>query len=127
MALKSNFSTQLSKPERLKRIAASLGYRQTRGPDAGEGSIRQLLEAITAGEAVVIVKPEGVERAQQASALARKEAALQKLEASGVIKRPARPGKLSPFKPVKPINSIDVKGVAGEGESVSQMIIRERR
>ncbi len=116
MALKTNFSTQLSEPEQLKRIAASLGYKQTRGPDAGEGSIRQLLEAITAGEAMVIVKPEVVERAQQTRALARKEAILQKLEARGIIKRPTRPGKLSPFKPIK------VKG-----EPVSQMIIRERR
>ncbi len=55
MALKPNFSVQLSDVDALKRIAQNLGYTQKRG--AGTvGSIRQLLEAIIAGDAIVTVK-----------------------------------------------------------------------
>ncbi len=112
MALRQNFGAQLSDPERLKRIAARLGFVQTRGHEKGQGSIRQLLEAITAGEAVVMVKPE-TEQAREAD---KTEAKLQELEQLGIITRPPTPGKLEPFTPIKV-----------EGEPVSEMIIRERR
>lgn len=112
MALRQNFGTQLSDPERLKRIAARLGFIQTRGPEKGQGSIRQLLEAITTGEATITVRPE----IEQARARDEQEAALQRLVDKGIIKRPVRPGKFEPFTPLK------IKG-----EPVSEMIIRERR
>lgn len=112
MALKPNFSAQLSNTEALKRIAARLGYTQTRGPEKGQGSIRQLLEAIAAGEATVVVKSEVACQREKDKI----EAKLQELEQLGIIKRPRVKGKLSPFKPMKV-----------EGEPVSEMIIRERR
>lgn len=112
MALKQNFGTQLSDPERLKRTAARLGFIQTRGPEKGQGSIRQLLEAIIAGDATVIVKPE----IEQARARDEQEAVLQKLADEGIITRPPHPGNLEPFTPIKV-----------EGEPVSEMIMRERR
>lgn len=112
MALRQNFGAQLSDPERLKRIAARLGFVQTRGRERGQGSIRQLLEAITAGEATVVVKPEVVREREEDQT----EAKLRELEQLGIITRPRVKGKLSPFKPMKV-----------EGEPVSEMIIRERR
>lgn len=114
MALKPNFSAQLSNIEALKRIAARLGYTQTRGREKGQGSIRQLLEAIAAGEATVVTKaatkPARSEQEKQ-------EQITRALEQRGMLARRARRrGALSPFKPVKV-----------EGEPVSEMIIRERR
>lgn len=53
MALKHNFSTQISDIEKLKEIAAHAGFIQTRGPQKGQGSIRQLLEALIDGRAIV--------------------------------------------------------------------------
>lgn len=107
MALVNNFSTQLTDVEKLKRLAKRLGYVQTRGPYKGEGSIRQLLEAIIAGEVATVRREQA--RNPQAAALA-------KLEARGVIVRAQATRTYSPFTPPK-----------AEGEPVSEMIIRERR
>ena len=117
MALKQNFGAQLSDPEHLKRIAARLGYKQTRGSERGKGSIRQLLEAVITGEAIVIVKPVFEHTVNAFDENERHEHAINELERRGVISRRAtRKGTLSPFNPIKI-----------EGEEVSQMIIRERR
>lgn len=115
MALSHNFSTQISNLEKLKEIAARCGFVQTRGAQKGEGSIRQMLEALIEGKAVVkpwcesdrLTKTEKQDLEFQ-----------QKLLAQGLIheiKLPNRQG-LSPYNPV-----------TVEGEPVSQMIIRERR
>ena len=53
MALKHNFSTHISDIEKLKEIAANAGFVQTRGPQKGQGSIRQLLEALINGTATI--------------------------------------------------------------------------
>ena len=53
MALKHNFSTQISDIEKLKEIAARAGFIQTRGLQKGQGSIRQLLEALIDGRAII--------------------------------------------------------------------------
>jgi len=44
------------------------------------------------------------------------EALLDSLAAKGILKRPARPGNYEPFTPIHV-----------EGESVSEMVVRERR
>ena len=107
MALVNNFTTQLSDVQKLKQLAKRLGYVQDRGQQKGEGSIRQLLEAIIAGE----VTP--VRRKQKGST---QTIALSKLEEKGFIVRAQRPGAYTPFSPVK------IKG-----EPVSEMLSRERR
>ena len=53
MALKHNFSTRISDIEKLKEIAANAGFVQTRGPQKGQGSIRQMLEALIGGTATI--------------------------------------------------------------------------
>lgn len=104
MALKLNFSTQLSNRKKLAQIAKSLGYVQTRG-QKGEGSIRALLEAIIEGDVVVMPR-----RLRQFS---ERELALAK---QGIITLPQPGGELSSFQPI-----------AVEGEPLSETIIRERR
>lgn len=116
MALVNNFTTQLSNVEKLKQIAKRLGYVQTRGPQKGEGSIRQLLEAIIAGDVVVMPTPRR-RQVLKDSQEARLEAVVDRLAEKGLITQRARKsGQLSPFRPIR---------VAGE--PVSEMIIRERR
>ncbi|NJM41827.1 MAG: hypothetical protein HC853_14240 [Anaerolineae bacterium] len=56
MALKPNFSVQLSNTQRLAEIAKSLGFVQKRG-QKGEGNIRAMLEAIIAGEVSLQARP----------------------------------------------------------------------
>ena len=57
MALKHNFSTQVSDVEKLKEIAVRAGFVQTRGPQKGKGSIRQMLEALIDGKAIIVRIP----------------------------------------------------------------------
>jgi lysophospholipid acyltransferase (LPLAT)-like uncharacterized protein len=104
MALKLNFSTQLSDKKKLAQIAKSLGYVQTRG-HKGEGSVRALLEAIIAGEVVVV--------ASERQRFRKRELDLAK---KGIITLPKSSGELSPFEPI-----------VVEGEPLSETIIRERR
>ena len=116
MALINNFTTQLSDVERLKQLAKRLGYVQTRGPHKGEGSVRQLLEAMIAGEVIASPAPRR-RRLLENSPEARLEAITDRLAEKGLItQRARRTGHLTPFRPVKV-----------EGEPVSEMIIRERR
>jgi hypothetical protein len=114
MALLHNFSTQLSDPEKLKQIAAKAGFTQTRGPQKGQGSIRQLLEALIQEQALIAQRPQNARVAAEQQDLALQ----QKLLNNGLISaiKPLHKGNLSPFSPV------DV-----EGEPISQMIVRERR
>lgn len=115
MTLAHNFSTQISDLAKLKQIAAQMGFIQTRGPQKGEGSVRQLLEALIEGEAILL-------RTQTHStslAAERQDLELQqKLLALGLIReiKPLAKRRLSPFNPVQV-----------EGEPISQMILRERR
>lgn len=53
MPHKANFTAQLSDPEAVRKVAASVGCVQTRGPQTGQGSIRLMLERIGRGEIVV--------------------------------------------------------------------------
>lgn len=99
MALSHNFSTQLSDPEKLKQIAAQAGFIQTRGPQKGQGSIRQLLEALIQQQAVIAPPPQNstVAAGQQDIALQ------QKLLNKGLISaiKPLPKGDLSPFNPIE--------------------------
>jgi hypothetical protein len=116
MALINNFTTQLSDVEKLKQLAKQLGYVQTRGPQKGEGSVRQLLEAMIAGEVAVSPAPRR-RRLPKTSPEARLDSAMDRLVAAGLISQRARKtGRLSPFRPIQV-----------EGEPVSKMVIRERR
>jgi hypothetical protein len=108
VALKLNFSTQLSDKRKLAQIAKALGYVQTRGRK-GEGSIRALLEAIIAEKVVILPK-------QQAPSTHRAAKVLEEMAAEGLITRPQPGGAPAPFHPI-----------VVEGEPVSAMIIRERR
>jgi hypothetical protein len=108
LALKLNFSTQLSGKAKLAQIAKALGYVQTRG-SKGEGSIRSLLEAIIAGEVIGMSRRRG----QAADAIAQ---TIEEMAAEGLIICPQPSEVKIRFKPV-PI----------EGEPISEMIIRERR
>lgn len=114
MALLHNFSTQLSDPEKLKEIAAKAGFTQTRGPQKGQGSIRQLLEALIQEQAIIAQRPQNAQVAAEQQDLALQ----QKLLNKGLIStiKPLHKGNLSPF------SLVDV-----EGEPISQMIVRERR
>lgn len=106
MALEKNFSTRVDDLPALKRIAARLGYVQTRGKDKGDGSIRALLEAIARGEIVL------ARRARRRG----QDAAVAQLAAEGIIE-PADPAyRPAPFTPAKV-----------SGEPLSEMVIRERR
>jgi len=115
MALSHNFSTQISDLKRLKRIAAQAGFVQKRGAQKGEGSVRQLLEALLEGKVVVA-------RAHEQSTLTeaeRKDLERQKqLLAKGLISEIKLLNKrnLTPFSPIQV-----------EGEPISQMIVRTRR
>jgi hypothetical protein len=108
MALKLNFSTQLSDKRKLARIAKALGYVQTRGRK-GEGSIRALLEAIIEEKMVILPK-------EQTPSTHRYAQVLEEMAAEGLITRPKPDG--TPAR----INRAIV-----EGEPVSVTIIRERR
>jgi hypothetical protein len=113
VALEKNFSTRISDLAALKRIAASLGYVQTRGKEKGKGSIRALLEAIVQGELVV------VRRAPKVAAAQKRDLDIQRmLLEDGLIDeiKPLDKRGLTPFQPI-----------AVEGEPLSEMIVRERR
>lgn len=114
MALSHNFSTQLSDPEKLKQIAAQAGFIQTRGSQKGQGSIRQLLEALIQQQAVIAPPQQSITISAEQQDLALQ----QKLLTKGLINaiKPLPKGDLSPFNPVEV-----------EGEPISQMIVRERR
>jgi hypothetical protein len=71
--------------------------------------IRQMLEALIAGEAAIVPRRPRRSRTDV-------DARLDALAMQGLIRRPARKGALSPYQPVRV-----------EGEPVSEMIIRERR
>jgi hypothetical protein len=107
MALEKNFSTRISDLAALKKIAASLGYVQTRGKEKGEGSIRALLEAVASGELVLIRRT----RTRNSHGIA-----IKQMAAEGLIE-PADPTYR--FKPFEPIRI--------EGEPLSETVIRERR
>lgn len=107
VALKLNFSTQLSDKKKLAQIAKSLGYVQTRG-QKGEGSIRALLEAIIEGEVVV--------QHRKSVPSNKVTKTLEQMEAEGLITFPKPGGALSKFEPFRI-----------EGEPLSETIIRERR
>lgn len=115
MTLAHNFSTQISNLTKLKQIAAQFGFIQTRGPQKGEGSVRQLLEALIEGEAIIL-------RAQSSNpslTAERQDMELQqKLLVQGLIReiKPLANRRLSPFNPIQV-----------EGEPISKMILRERR
>lgn len=115
MTLSHNFSTQISNLEKLKEIAARCGFVQTRGPQKGEGSVRQMLEAIIDGQAKVVANeiPSTLTETEKQDLEFQ-----QKLLAKGLIRKIKMPNRqgLSPFRPVYV-----------EGEPVSKMIIRERR
>jgi len=49
-----NFTAQLSNKAAVYEVAKRLGFTQSRGKDVGEGSPREMLEAIGVGNAVVI-------------------------------------------------------------------------
>ena len=108
MALKLNFSTQLSDKRKLAHIAKALGYVQTRGRK-GEGSIRALLEAIIAEKVVILPKEQPLSTHRYAQVL-------EGMAAEGLITRPQPGGG-----PAHVIPAIV------EGEPVSVTIIRERR
>lgn len=108
MALKLNFSTQLSDKSKLAQVAKSLGYVQTRG-HKGEGSIRALLEAIIEEKVVILPK-------QQAPNTHRAAKVLEEMAAEGLITRPLPGG-----------GPAQVNKATVEGEPVSVTIIRERR
>lgn len=114
MALSHNFSTQLSDPEKLKQIAAQAGFIQTPGSQKGQGSIRQLLEALIQQQAVIAPPQQSITISAEQQDLALQ----QKLLTKGLIStiKPLPKGDLSPFNPVEV-----------EGEPISQMIVRERR
>ena len=115
MALSHNFSTQISDLEKLKRIAARAGFIQKRGAQKGEGSIRQLLEALIEEKAVVAHTEEQSLRTE----VERRDVALQEqLLAKGLLNeiKPLSQRNLTPFNPIQV-----------EGEPISQMILRTRR
>ena len=114
MTLKPNFNTQLSDKRKLIRIAKSLGYVQTRGETKGNGSIRQLLEAIIAGE---VTLTQATAPAAALSEAQKRELLHARLAQQGHRLHPAkRLGQISAFRPV-----------TVKGEPVSEMLIRERR
>ena len=101
--------------EKLKRIAARAGFIQKRGAQKGEGSIRQLLEALIEEKAVVAHTEEQSLRTE----VERKDVALQEqLLAKGLLNeiKPLSQRNLTPFNPIQV-----------EGEPISQMILRTRR
>jgi hypothetical protein len=107
MALVNNFTTQISNVKKLKQLAKRLGYVQVRGPQKGEGSIRQLLEAMIAGEVAPVRVPSSGQKHAKA---------LQALQARGIIQPKRVSGVYAPFQPLRV-----------SGEPVSEMVIRERR
>ena len=54
MAHKPNFTAQLTNKEAVRKVAASIGCVQHRGKDAGQGSIREMLEEIGGGDILVM-------------------------------------------------------------------------
>lgn len=54
MAHKPNFTAQLSRKANLYGLALRMGFTQSRGKGAGHGSIREMLEQISIGNAVVV-------------------------------------------------------------------------
>ena len=110
MALRHNFSTQVSNLAALKRAAHRLGYVQTRGPQRGQGSIRALLEAIANGE-ITLVSNKSEQVTENAA-----DQALRRIALRGIVTLPARAGQPRPYRPAK------IKG-----EPASIMLIRERR
>ncbi len=116
MALTHNFSTQISNLEKLKEIAASPGFVNSRSAKKVKAVIRQMLEAIIDGEATVT--PIEPEKCEMDEAYRRDLEIQHALLADGLISeiKPLDKRQLSPFRPV-----------TVEGEPVSKMIIRERR
>jgi|GEM_PF-6477752 len=106
MASTKNFSTRVDNLPVLKKIAASLGFVQTRGKDKGDGSIRALLEAIARGD-LVLTRPGHIRR---------QRAVIAQLAAEGIIE---------PSDPT--YHPLPFKRLAFEGEPLSEMVIRERR
>jgi hypothetical protein len=115
MTLAHNFSTQISNLTKLKQLAAQFGFIQTRGAQKGEGSVRQLLEALIAGEAIIL----RTQSSNPSLTAERQDMELQqKLLAQGLLReiKPLANRRLAPFNPIQV-----------EGEPISQMILRERR
>lgn len=110
MALRHNFSTQVTDLAAIKRVARRLGYVQTRGAQRGQGSIRALLEAIAKGEVALVPNKD---TQSESDAVDR---ALSKIAQRGIVSLPVQSGQPRPYRPAK------VKG-----ESASEMLIRERR
>jgi hypothetical protein len=54
MAHKPNFTAQLTNKEAVRQVAASVGCIHTRGAEKGKGSIREMLEEIGGGDAIVM-------------------------------------------------------------------------
>lgn len=54
MAHKPNFTAELTNKAAVYEISKSLGFVQTRGANVGSGSPREMLEAIGAGNALVV-------------------------------------------------------------------------
>lgn len=110
MALRKNYSTEITNLDELKRIAAELGFVQTRGQHRGEGSIRRLMEAIANGDIYVVPKQEAELEAQPL------EKVLEAMAAAGIIE-PSEQGHV--FLYVTPVQL--------EGQPLSEQIIADRR
>ena len=110
MALRKNYSTEIKNLDALKRIAAELGFVQTRGRRRGEGSIRRLLEAIAEGD--VYVTPAQENRAGKDQV----EEAVQAMARAGLIELEDPEYVLSDISPVEL-----------PGPPISEQVIADRR
>ena len=110
MALRKNYSTEITNLDALKRIAAELGLVQTRGQHRGEGSVRRLMEAIANGDIYVVPK-QGMELEVEPI-----EKVLEAMAAAGIIE-PSE--QRNAFQHVTPVQL--------EGQPLSEQIIADRR
>jgi hypothetical protein len=110
MALRKNFSTEISDLETLKQIASALGLVQTRGQHRGEGSVRRLLEAIAKGEVRVLPAQEQQTTAEPL------ERVLETLAAEGLI------GAANPDYAFPSFSPTDISGPL-----LSEQVMADRR
>ena len=115
MALRKNYSTEIKNLDAIKRIAAELGFVQTRGRHRGEGSIRRLMEAIADGDVYVVpAQEEPIE--EESSEEERIDEILEEMAKEGLIEL-ANPNYT--FRNNTPLEI--------DGPPLSEQIIADRR
>lgn len=115
MALRKNYSTEIKNLDAIKRIAAELGFVQTRGQHRGEGSIRRLMEAIADGDVYVVPAKENLADEDQADE-DQIEEAVQAMARAGLIELEDPDYVLSDIPPVEL-----------PGPPISEQVIADRR